>query len=181
MRKLFALILFCMFVVVASAQAQQQNTYYVFNGKTLEIAHDNPVHVYYMRWQVWLFQQGVHIPHHSAGLQYSRWGLMEGTSAAAVMKQLKASQNFQEAYLSFFGPGSWGRYTFLNPLGPIAVADQATETQPAALEEFYQLRRLDGRDRKSTRLNSSHANISYAVFCLKKKKKHLQEKKHLQV
>src|SRR3712207_8563563 len=27
----------------------------------------------------------------------------------------------------------------------------------------------DGRDRKSTRLNSSHANISYAVFCLKKK------------
>src|SRR3712207_9569855 len=28
-------------------------------------------------------------------------------------------------------------------------------------------------DRKSTRLNSSHANISYAVFCLKKKKTHL--------
>src|SRR3712207_7087480 len=28
----------------------------------------------------------------------------------------------------------------------------------------------DGGDRKSTRLNSSHANISYAVFCLKKKK-----------
>src|SRR3712207_8104531 len=28
----------------------------------------------------------------------------------------------------------------------------------------------NGRDRKSTRLNSSHANISYAVFCLKKKK-----------
>src|SRR3712207_6905848 len=32
----------------------------------------------------------------------------------------------------------------------------------------------DGKplDRKSTRLNSSHANISYAVFCLKKKKQH---------
>src|SRR3712207_7004345 len=31
---------------------------------------------------------------------------------------------------------------------------------------------IDGfRDRKSTRLNSSHANISYAVFCLKKKKR----------
>src|SRR5947209_15996206 len=28
----------------------------------------------------------------------------------------------------------------------------------------------NSRDRKSTRLNSSHANISYAVFCLKKKK-----------
>src|SRR5947209_13613458 len=35
-----------------------------------------------------------------------------------------------------------------------------------------ELRARDGlhdRDRKSTRLNSSHANISYAVFCLKKK------------
>src|SRR3712207_8360618 len=31
--------------------------------------------------------------------------------------------------------------------------------------------RQDHVDRKSTRLNSSHANISYAVFCLKKKKK----------
>src|SRR3712207_8099351 len=30
---------------------------------------------------------------------------------------------------------------------------------------------LTGEDRKSTRLNSSHANISYAVFCLKKNKK----------
>src|SRR5438270_9540654 len=29
----------------------------------------------------------------------------------------------------------------------------------------------DARDRKSTRLNSSHSQISYAVFCLKKKKK----------
>src|SRR3712207_8939763 len=32
------------------------------------------------------------------------------------------------------------------------------------------------RDRKSTRLNSSHANISYAVFCLKKKKRHTYHK-----
>src|SRR3712207_7263442 len=40
-------------------------------------------------------------------------------------------------------------------------------------------RRVDGDvdvagDRKSTRLNSSHANISYAVFCLKKKTKQLK-------
>src|SRR5947209_8966033 len=33
------------------------------------------------------------------------------------------------------------------------------------------------RDRKSTRLNSSHANISYAVFCLKKKKKNKTQQK----
>src|SRR3712207_8574995 len=35
--------------------------------------------------------------------------------------------------------------------------------RPDGAEEIYE-------DRKSTRLNSSHANISYAVFCLKKKK-----------
>src|SRR3712207_7491772 len=34
-----------------------------------------------------------------------------------------------------------------------------------------EISRLREADRKSTRLNSSHANISYAVFCLKKKKK----------
>src|SRR3712207_7001277 len=33
------------------------------------------------------------------------------------------------------------------------------------------VRAIEYADRKSTRLNSSHANISYAVFCLKKKKK----------
>src|SRR3712207_7635250 len=36
------------------------------------------------------------------------------------------------------------------------------------------------RDRESTRLNSSHANISYAVFCLEKKKKTPTTKTHLQ-
>src|SRR3712207_7930134 len=36
---------------------------------------------------------------------------------------------------------------------------------------WVDLRPGPGLDRKSTRLNSSHANISYAVFCLKKKKK----------
>src|SRR5688572_31767632 len=39
------------------------------------------------------------------------------------------------------------------------------------------LRRGDGPDRKSTRLNSSHSQISYAVFCLKKKKKKKKIKK----
>src|SRR5688572_32048569 len=40
-----------------------------------------------------------------------------------------------------------------------------------AREEFAQL------DRKSTRLNSSHSQISYAVFCLKKKKKKKKKEK----
>src|SRR3712207_7293153 len=43
---------------------------------------------------------------------------------------------------------------------------------PAPRRVRHRIRlRGGGRDRKSTRLNSSHANISYAVFCLKKKKK----------
>src|SRR5699024_12365423 len=39
------------------------------------------------------------------------------------------------------------------------------------LEESYELiEAINNKDRKSTRLNSSHVSISYAVFCLKKKK-----------
>src|SRR3712207_7439552 len=45
----------------------------------------------------------------------------------------------------------------------------APEGQVAVVE--LHLRPAHAGDRKSTRLNSSHANISYAVFCLKKKKK----------
>src|SRR2546430_13389703 len=41
--------------------------------------------------------------------------------------------------------------------------------QPAAAPAARRLRAVRG-DRKSTRLNSSHSQISYAVFCLKKKK-----------
>src|SRR3712207_8598745 len=39
------------------------------------------------------------------------------------------------------------------------------------VEQLHPLLPAGGEDRKSTRLNSSHANISYAVFCLKKKKR----------
>src|SRR3712207_9013076 len=41
---------------------------------------------------------------------------------------------------------------------------------PNAIETRGVIANPDPADRKSTRLNSSHANISYAVFCLKKKK-----------
>src|SRR3712207_6873688 len=49
----------------------------------------------------------------------------------------------------------------------MVTARLATEPMPGVLDVSY-------LDRKSTRLNSSHANISYAVFCLKKKKKSKQ-------
>src|SRR5699024_11367049 len=40
-------------------------------------------------------------------------------------------------------------------------------------------KRIILKDRKSTRLNSSHVSISYAVFCLKKKKQHEQSKNRI--
>src|SRR3989475_8806321 len=41
---------------------------------------------------------------------------------------------------------------------------------------------LGGRDRKSTRLNSSHSQISYAVFCLKKKKqRNIRSNEHAEI
>src|SRR3712207_7777279 len=52
--------------------------------------------------------------------------------------------------------------------------DDLLETDPGAELEDGRTEAADraaGQDRKSTRLNSSHANISYAVFCLKKKTK----------
>src|SRR2546422_3948932 len=44
------------------------------------------------------------------------------------------------------------------------------EDPPGAVRLFEAALAEDSRDRKSTRLNSSHGYISYAVFCLKKKK-----------
>src|SRR2546427_7277266 len=58
------------------------------------------------------------------------------------------------------------------------VSSGLTITPPiaAAVKEALACcpKRLKLRDRKSTRLNSSHSQISYAVFCLKKKKKKQQ-------
>src|SRR3712207_7944321 len=52
------------------------------------------------------------------------------------------------------------------------LADAPGQPGGLAVRQRRQGHLLDlvGQDRKSTRLNSSHANISYAVFCLKKKK-----------
>src|SRR3712207_9473252 len=65
-------------------------------------------------------------------------------------------------------------------LVPIAITREMVDAAHAALPELptqraeryerdFALSADNAQDRKSTRLNSSHANISYAVFCLKKK------------
>src|SRR3712207_8115155 len=56
----------------------------------------------------------------------------------------------------------------VRPVGPDASSNSrvSLDTEKQVVESLV----IAKRDRKSTRLNSSHANISYAVFCLKKKK-----------
>src|SRR5690348_17536236 len=49
---------------------------------------------------------------------------------------------------------------------------------PIAIMSFAAKIAVGRTDRKSTRLNSSHPSISYAVFCLKKKKKKQENKQH---
>src|SRR5438445_13419779 len=51
-----------------------------------------------------------------------------------------------------------------------AVVEAVAGASALAPDHAPMIRAHRPRDRKSTRLNSSHANISYAVFCLKKKK-----------
>src|SRR3712207_6858824 len=74
----------------------------------------------------------------------------------------------------------------LGVLGDLGLVGDEHDGDPLVVELLEERHDLDGRpavqipgglvgeeqggDRKSTRLNSSHANISYAVFCLKKKK-----------
>src|SRR5438477_6227700 len=60
-------------------------------------------------------------------------------------------------------------YTTLFRSAPVVRATAAPALRPPANCRF-----VSRRDRKSTRLNSSHMSISYAVFCLKKKKKKKQ-------
>src|SRR5258707_9894361 len=77
-----------------------------------------------------------------------------------------------------------GGSTFVNP--PQSKAWQLIDAAgcrgskigDAQVSEMHCNFLLNTGDRKSTRLNSSHANISYAVFCLKKKKK---KKKSLKI
>src|SRR3712207_6926659 len=61
-------------------------------------------------------------------------------------------------------------FTVLSPCAPATAGPHGPDSpQGQAPAGRAALKPLPG-DRKSTRLNSSHANISYAVFCLKKKK-----------
>src|SRR2546422_1916598 len=64
-----------------------------------------------------------------------------------------------------------GGATAFPPRATTIVPGAVTAAQPSGAAGLEQARSSAAADRKSTRLNSSHGYISYAVFCLKKKKK----------
>src|SRR3712207_7055612 len=65
-------------------------------------------------------------------------------------------------------PAGLNQETFRRSEDPVVLGELG-ERHRAGRAGQPVLWRQDDQDRKSTRLNSSHANISYAVFCLKKK------------
>src|SRR3712207_8600274 len=67
-------------------------------------------------------------------------------------------------FVAIMGPSGCGKSTMLHLLGGLL-----TPTSGRIVIDDEDLTAASDADRKSTRLNSSHANISYAVFCLKKK------------
>jgi hypothetical protein len=120
----------------ASAGTPQQDSYssyYVWNGKTLEAVNGDPAGGHYADWQVWLYPKSMRVTGSSSGLAYARWGSMHGPSARAVMKQLEVYQQFERAYTNFFGANSWGRFSFSNPVGPVAVSEQQQTDDPNSL------------------------------------------------
>src|SRR5947209_16394802 len=70
-----------------------------------------------------------------------------------------------------YDPATTEIYTLsLHDALPILIPSVTLFFEPAIARMPPRIGPMHGVDRKSTRLNSSHANISYAVFCLKKKK-----------
>src|SRR3712207_6886025 len=87
-----------------------------------------------------------------------------------LFRSLRMLRNLQRAY----DEGDYETLALFAPEGArdlyAALAASRRGDRDAARAALESLRARPG-DRKSTRLNSSHANISYAVFCLEKKTK----------
>src|SRR5258707_4160789 len=96
------------------------------------------------------------------------------SGSAAVSSSHEARANRPCCWLSFFffnDTATTEIYTLsLHDALPIYKMDARPGHCSPTGSALHRLGGLSIGDRKSTRLNSSHANISYAVFCLKKKK-----------
>src|SRR5690625_6886218 len=89
-----------------------------------------------------------------------------------------ALEHLNAVFILRVGSGETQRLTNSNPwLDGVAMGRQEVIEYPTRDDAYqiegiliYPVDYVEGTDRKSTRLNSSHVAISYAVFCLKKKK-----------
>src|SRR5690606_40985722 len=94
-------------------------------------------------------------------------GGITGMAAAVFLRRLDPSLDVLAVDRALGGSGASTRNAGLACMGSLCelLADEAVMGRAAAV--FLYRRRWEGLDRKSTRLNSSHVKISYAVFCLK--------------
>src|SRR5690242_21328513 len=79
-------------------------------------------------------------------------------------------------YTTLFRSGLQGRDDVPHAAGPVGRdggEQGGLADEPVGRRVLAEQLVIHGEDRKSTRLNSSHMSISYAVFCLKKKKKNI--------
>src|SRR2546429_3997834 len=104
---------------------------------------------------------GGYLPRDPARTPTPRYGLMKGQSGIEINGV----------------PGAeWTRSAHASPLSDIRLLAPAEPSKIVCVGRNYAAHAAElgnelPKDRKSTRLNSSHGYISYAVFCLKKKKK----------
>jgi hypothetical protein len=120
----------------ASAGAPQEasySSYFVWNGHSLQTVNGDPAGANYAEWQVWLYPKSVRVSGSGSGLAYARWGAIQGPSARAAIKQLDDYQQFERAYTNFFGANTWGRLTFSNSVGPVAVVEPGQRDDPYSL------------------------------------------------
>src|SRR5437870_7378905 len=110
---------------------------------------------------------GIGIPHASTDLIYEVVGAF-GRSKTGVNFDALDNQPVNLVMLFLVPQGQFQKH--LHTLARIAKLLHKKEFRQA-LETAPYAQTMYGIDRKSTRLNSSHVAISYAVFCLKKKKK----------
>src|SRR5687768_4310054 len=119
---------------------------------------------------------GLDTNRHGASLTAGASGVLHGAMSAVLQDEEGQIAEAHSISAGLDYPGSGPELAHLRDIGRVRFV---AVTDAQALSAFRDVCRLEGiipalessQDRKSTRLNSSHGYISYAVFCLKKKKK----------
>src|SRR5688572_31570191 len=106
-------------------------------------------------------------------------GKYEDRAPKFVLDKGKLSVTSQIGFRPGLGAGAYDPLARIKALDEMRIDVQAISPSPIllfyweepAVASHFSRRQNEAIDRKSTRLNSSHSQISYAVFCLKKKKR----------